>query len=619
MFLSAFHSVENLHTPTSQKPSINFIYLEPIGLQSLLCIRIIKMNPFTTDHCMHLLFILILISSNFVHSEKYENTTNCVYRTISNVESFEFICEPNKSRREFFDNSNSIYCQAYDHYYYKERRHEINFKDCYIKSLPTIFKWYKAVRKLNVSDVGLEGLRSRNFDYAENLMTLIASHNEITEIPSSLFADSKKIANLDFSFNKINHIDPLAFETENSLTSINLSNNLIREMDNRTFLMLNQLENIDLSQNLIECISSGLFLETVKLRELKLHVNQLKVIQCEDFAKLIKLEYLTFSKNRLQELDVSCISSEKPFTLDVTKNALSRLTLSENLAEMHAGENEINLVFVNASLDNLTVFEVPGNHIENIIETIGHLGPSLKSLVISDSPIGKLNVSTFAKFENLEHLGLANTNLSNIQYGTFHHQQKLRALDLSDNNLMKINFGILQWNSEHLQSLYLDGNMLIDLTNLTKANFPSLEFLSIDRNHFDCDYLSKIQRILKNDGITFTTNANLVEDIWNSQTHINGITCYHGNVRSNLDTVEDVSTETDKLRGNYRTVDNAADLASLRKVEYLLICIIIMLVCLVVVSITKNFVTATQKRRFFHWSRTDSVHYRSEADNQSFA
>lgn len=79
-----------------------------------------------------------------------------------------------------------------------------------------------------------------------------------------------------------------------------------------------------------------------------------------------------------------------------------------------------------------------------------------------------------------------------------------------------------------------------------------------------------------------------MEDIRNSQTHINGITCYHGNVRSNLDTVENVSPETDEMHGNYRTVDSNADLASLRKVEYLLICIIIVLVCLVVVSITKK-------------------------------
>lgn len=556
---------------------------------------------------------------NFVNAEKYENTTNCLYRSIAGIESFDFICEPNKSRREFFDNSNSIYCQAYDHYYYKERRHQINFKDCSLKSLPTIFKWYKAVRKLNVADVGLEGLRGRNFDYAENLVTFIASHNEITELPASLFADSKKIADLDISFNKINRIDPLAFDTENNLTSIDLSHNLIREMDNRTFAKLNQLEMLDLSHNLLETISSGLFLETVKLRELKLHANQLKIIQCDDFVTLIKLEYLTFSKNRLHELDVSCILSDKPFALFVTSNWLSTLTLSQNLAEIHAGENEITSVFVHSPLVNLTVFEVPGNHIKNINEIIGVLGPSLRSLVLSDSPIGKLNVSTFAKFKHLDHLALANTNLSNIQYGTFHHQQKLRALDLSENNLMKINFGILQWSSEQLQSLYLDGNMLTDLTNLTKANFPSLQFLSIDRNLFDCDYLSKVQRILKNDGITFTENANLVEDIGNSQTHINGITCYHGNVRSKMDTMENVSTETYEMRANYRTVDNAADLASLRKVEYLLICIIIMLVCLVAVSITKNFVPVTQKRRLFQWSRTDSVHYRSEADDQSFA
>lgn len=178
-------------------------------------------NNFRT--CAQIFIFFVCIFSEGV-SEKYIKTTSCVYTSIAGFETFEFICEPKKTSKEFFNNSDYIYCDSDqgEKAFYKETRHEIRFRNCYWQRLPVIFEWYKAVRQLNVSSLGLETFQSNNFDYAENLLTLIASHNQLTEISSSLFEDAKKISDVDFSFNKINRINGSAFNSENQLTSLNI-------------------------------------------------------------------------------------------------------------------------------------------------------------------------------------------------------------------------------------------------------------------------------------------------------------------------------------------------------------------------------------------------------------
>lgn len=558
------------------------------------------------------IFVFLAFKFTAVFSEKYEKTTSCTYKSVSGIESFEFICESNKTSREFFDDGSPIQCQGGS--YYKERRHEISFRDCYFKQLPMVFKWYGAVRKFNVSSLELEAVQSRNFDYAENLLILIASHNKVTEIPSFLLSDSKKIALVDFSDNKINRIDPMAFKNENNLTSLDLSNNLIHEIENQTFVKLTKLEILKLSYNFIGDISSGLLDDLNNLKELHIDNNLLKRVQCLAFVHLTNLKVLNLAKNSLREFNSTCVQSENAFVLIIEKNLLINLTLSQNVSEVHASVNKIKTIFVERGLENITIFDISNNNVENVPEILKQIGPQVKYLDISDSKIGKLNVSTFDKFDNLEHLSLRNTNLSNIQFGTFHHQQKLRSLDLSNNKLRNINFRMLQWNSVNLQSFYLDGNMLEDLDNLTKVNYPSLQYLSINNNNFDCDYLSGIQQILKMEGISIISNQKLISDVQNSATHVNGTVCYHNSVLSELN----IPTAVDKEQNEENiTAASTAETNAMWKVEILLICIIIVLACLLIVSIVKNFVPAIKRNRLAQENLAEQVHYRSKFEEQS--
>lgn len=568
------------------------------------------MNFLNIKTCAPFFVLLVFMLLSLGFSEKFDKTTNCVYTDVAGVQTFEFICDPNKSAKEFFINDNPIYCNSNSgHSFYKERRHQIEFQNCHWGTLPVIFRWYKAVRQLNISSLGLEALRSKNFDYAENLLTLIASYNQLTEIPSSLFGDAKKISVVDISFNKINRIDPFAFDTENNITSLNLSNNLIGPIDNRTFGKLSRLEFLDLSCNLIANLSEGLFDELVQLKQINLVGNQLKEVKCTIFANSINLKTLDLTKNKLQIFDSNCVASEKTFAVFVDGNELKDLILSRNVSEINASANNITKIVIEQGLEHVIVFNISKNNVENVPEILSHLGSQLRILDVSDSTVGKLNVSTLEKFDNLEYLSLRNTSLSNIQYGTLHHQQKLRYLDLSNNDLKQINFMLLHWNSGQLEKFSIDGNHLSDLNNLTKANYPSLQYVSIDNNNFDCDYLSAIQQLWKRDGISIIFNPHLTYQLQNTATHINGIICYHGSVTSTM------AVESSKQNDGKKV--EPASAGSTWKIELLLLCIAVVLSCLLVVTIFKNFVPLYRKYLLPQRTVTEQVYYKPKIEEQS--
>lgn len=573
------------------------------------------------------IIIFLVFLSAYVLAEKYEKTTKCVYTSIEGVSSFEFICEPNKTTKEYFTNGSPIYCDSVTgHSFYKERRHEIRFRNCEWKQLPVIFMWYKAVRLLNVSSLGLESLRGKNFDYSINLQTFIASHNRLTELSASLFDDAKKLGVVDLSYNQINRIDPLTFNTDNKVTLLNLSNNLLVGFDNQTFAKFSQLEDLNLNSNLIVDIPDGLFDNLIQLRYLNLGNNLVKQLKCSAFCYLINLKTLDLTRNKLQAFDANCIRSEKSFALFIEANELQHLHLSRNVSEINASANNITKISIMENdLSNMTVFNISKNKVENIVEVIEQFSSQLIILDVADSIIGKLNVSTFETFDNLEYLSLRNTNLSNIQYGTFHHQQKLRYLDLSGNYLKEINFGMLHWNSENLERLYLDGNYLDDLSNLTKANYPSLEYVSIDSNNFSCDYLSEVQREWKRERISVVPNPHIQETpLQNAHPHVNGITCNYNSVLTTTVSTLPTTVIIDSYKGNdgskvsymaATTIDTSS--ISLGKIELLLVCIVIVLVCILIVIIIKNFGPIFKRMNSVQEYGSEPIYYIPKIEEQS--
>ncbi|XP_037024759.1 chaoptin-like [Bradysia coprophila] len=462
-----------------------------------------------------------------------------------------------------------------------------------------LFKTYSATQKLNLKNVDLEIVRLQDFTYAEHLMEFDASHNKLIEIPTMLFVNAPEITKVDLSFNEISRIDPMAFEHSSAdhsskLSILDLSNNKITSIDNRTFAALPALTTLYLSSNLIQVIDTGVFAQNKDLNLLQLPYNELTTFACQYFENV---KILDLMGNRLTSFDGDCMSGKSEgsyLDLNIENNQLTIITLNSNWTHLRAFSNELEWITIESNLDVLETFNVSQNKIENVPQIFNRLGKALKFLDVTNNFVGKLNVSTFMKMENLEKLVLRNTSLSNIQYGTFHYQKHLKLLDISFNNFKTLKFNAFARDLRQLESLFLDGNDLTEVDGLTTVKFPKVTLLGITKNNFTCEYLSDFMRDWID--VTFVSDALL------NGNHIEKVACYEGTeVQYNTQfhdyvtqkwRIESVTTKNQPATKLIEDVENG----STNRVLLVLVLVVLCTICVVVV--TKNVILIWRSLRF---------------------
>lgn len=514
--------------------------------------------------------------------------------------------EENSHRASYFCCENYIYCFG-GSWNYKSNFRSIKFMSgCHFSRQElNIFKSYSEIQKITLSNVGLESLRLQDFTYAEHLELLDASQNELTEISAMIFANAPQITDVDFSFNRISRIDPMAFEHSTAdhsskLTTLDLSNNQIVSIDNRTFAALTALNTLYLSSNLIQVIEADVFIQNTELSLLQLTHNKLTSFACQYFENLSSLNLMN---NSFKSIDGNCINSGKLLELYIDHNHLTNLILNSNYSSLQAFANELKWITVESVSIDLETFNVSRNRIENIPEILNRFGRTLKFLDLTDNFVGKLNVSTFMKMDNLEELVLRNTSLSNIQHGTFHHQKNLRLLDISFNKLKKINFYIFGRDLRLLETFLLDGNNLTELNGLAKVNFPNVTLIGIAENNFACEYLSEC--LWQWSGVTLVADVNLLSN----QSHVEKIACVESIEDHPVSRSISIDSVTEKL--NTQSVSAIIEPTSTVMNEYrdngssnriLLILVLVVLCIICITLVTKNVVLLWASRKRF-WGR----------------
>ncbi|XP_037044944.1 leucine-rich repeat-containing protein 15-like [Bradysia coprophila] len=342
--------------------------------------------------------------------------------------------------------------------------HNIEFENCGIKS---VYKW--------------------NFVNGETADTLNLHSNQIQQLSSEVFA------NMD------------------SLNALNLQNNLINEFDSDSFKGLPRLTKLFLSKNNITRIPTGLFSPLVALEEIYLDDNHIEVIDDDVFRFNIELRSINFGKNKIFSFSKSIVRwLGHPYELDVSHNPIEELNLinSDRLILSHTKLTTLRLtnnvygvvathtpiaevVFTNAM--DIQKLDLSYNRISDI-SNITRNGFYIWYLDLSHNPIGHINVKAFSKLTSLRELYLSGTNLLGLDFGSFpysspHGEMQLNILDLSYNNLKHFDVEILSYQS-NLQSLYLDGNQLSELSHVNlKEYFNNLSEIGLSHNNWNCTFL----------------------------------------------------------------------------------------------------------------------------------
>lgn len=413
---------------------------------------------------LHLKFsiLIILFVQLPVSLAKSQYIGDChYYDDVVGKCNLTFVCTETVRRTNFFNADGKSIClnqHLYHRYtdgFSKYWIGTINFENCEQLQIPTnIFTVYDRVHTFNMSDIGVESLQTGNFVGAKRLMKLIATHNQIVEVPAYLLNQSAKLVDIDFSFNRIDRIDSDAFPAENRLEILNLSFNNISELSVNNFQKLTELKRLLLSNNHITDIPSLLFHKTAKLVDVDLSFNEIRNIDDFAFSGDLNLMKLNLSHNHLTVLHGKIVEN------------------LSNLTQLDISENQIALLQANTfeSLQNLMYLELSGN------------------------PIKRVSSKIFVGLVKLQQLRLSRVSLSEVEPGTFSTLKNLQKLDLSNNKLKTLNVSILPAPPNHLQLLSIGNNQLRELNGFTSARIADMKIAGIDKNRFNCSYFEKTFR-----------------------------------------------------------------------------------------------------------------------------
>lgn len=384
-----------------------------------------------------------------------------------------------------------------------------------------IFRYFINIREFDISSSHIEGIQ-RNFEGAQNLVFLIMSDNNITELGASLFVDAPMLTVVDFSHNHISKINKYAFAEARSLSRLVFSHNNISVLDERLFKDLRFLDQIFLDHNDIEIIPKNLFASNVMLQKVILSNNRIAVLHCQCYGGLKYLNTLHVAENRLTEFDPSCLENQLE-SINLSGNNLTTLVIKNTLS-MQASNNSIKELHIANDDQSLEALYISNNSLLNIQNITNYL-INLRTLDVSFNFVGQLNITTLSKLTKLVKLDLEHTGISHLDFGTFANQRELSFLDISYNNLNKFNWDILLPYLSKLEELYISGNNLTEIEGSGHVGhiFPQLRVLDITSNNFNCTYLSNFYRLLAYSKIRMSYDEDLLSN--GNETHVHGIVC----------------------------------------------------------------------------------------------
>lgn len=281
--------------------------------------------------------------------------------------------------------------------YSKKNFVSISYEQCRFSRFSSILNTisaYENLKVLNISSVGLEFFEVMKG--ADHLEVILASHNNLTQIPYGLFEHSNGLVRLDLSHNSISKIDLLAFADLTQLKFLNLSFNSLTTVDPTIFAKIVNLVDLDLSNNKIATIDAQLFGPLLNLNELNLSGNLIEKIDGSTFNSLKQLQHLDLSNLKLTDLEPGTFSHQTELkSLNLSENYFNRINFDifsglVNLEKFNLNGNELlNLDgFKIDSFPKLTQFVINENHfncsyLDNFFKTI-----TMKSVVfVNGQPI----------------------------------------------------------------------------------------------------------------------------------------------------------------------------------------------------------------------------------------
>lgn len=319
----------------------------------------------------------------------------------------------------------------------------------------------------------------------EGLEYLDISYNYLTNIPQNALQSLTSLKVLDLSYNNISNwadINPNVVLTPAvQLQELSLAGNQFTSMtslDENLLLISKSLTTLDLSKNQISKVTGEyIFGGMKKLEKVLFRGNPLHTI-----TDLVS--------DSLIELDFSCCKLENLLSTTFTKLLkLNILNLSYNtrLSLQQVQSMSINRMDVSyCNMDyiylegfpNLTMAFLSSNMVNYLSrETFTH-NRKLEVIDFSSNSISHITIDTFKQMLNLKDLNLSYNSISVVDRDTFKHNSLLLSLDLAKNFIQKL----MRITSSSLIKLNVSGCEIIHLDRDTIGALPRLKELDLSHN-----------------------------------------------------------------------------------------------------------------------------------------
>lgn len=428
----------------------------------------------------------------------------------------------------------------------KKMFHQLTSLNVSGNRLPNAFQLVNSlgstIEILDLTSNFVGNLSASTFQRFINLKVLHLSRTNLTNFGFNTFFHLQKLIELDISYNHLGQVNFTLFVRNfRHLTTLNIEGNDLMEIDTINHLNFPRLLVLAISKNRFSCNYLVMFLQRWENLQLvsnpsnqthidgvdcrhddqqqttqsltnspSTKISQISQLDCRTFEVSMNDTKRSGSCERVTEIDTSCYRDLLRIDINNTKQTLC-----------YSISSKLKFCCTLKALQKITFLNISGNHLPNAVELIELLGPSIETLDLSMNYVGRLNASTFERFDRLKYLNLSNTNLTNFGFNTFFHQINLNVLDISYNRLGKVDFDLLFLNFKSLNTLNVEGNDLVAIDSITQKNFPQLRQLGISRNNLSCQYLANFIQQWKEMEIVYNPS--------NGSMHLAGVDCQFRN------------------------------------------------------------------------------------------
>ncbi|MCL4127992.1 UNVERIFIED_CONTAM: hypothetical protein GTU68_004933 [Idotea baltica] len=335
-------------------------------------------------------------------------------------------------------------------------------------------------------------VRERGLDGASNLRLLSLSHNGMSHLADSAFEGLFEIRHLDLSMNSLVALPQSAFKDLRQLRDLNLANNSLTGLPPNVFESLSHLLTLNLSRNQLDLspINEKPFLGLIRLVILDISFNELAYIGSNTFKDLYSLQVLHLSYNKITHLEDNTFSAlANLHTLELSNNKLSALTSNglrglSVLTYLTLDGNSISKIHTNAfdNCSSLQQIDLSRNAFTDIPMAIKKIS-LLRSLDLSRNKIKVLSSTGFDGLIHLTNLYINHNLLSNLTFNSFKDMRSLKILDVSNNSISEVQNGTLN-RTPFLNGLNISYNKFKSLYG-TVMSLQNLTWLNASHNQIE--------------------------------------------------------------------------------------------------------------------------------------